>query len=62
MVTMLEIGDRVWFKIGGPIGLVTDIRFHEVQGHQEALVEYYWEKSYWYKSSQLVRTCSPLSK
>ncbi|MBG1269869.1 hypothetical protein [Nostoc sp. WHI] len=62
MVTILEIGDRVWFQPGGPIGLIVETRFHEVQKHQEALVEYYWGKSSWYESSKLVRTCLPLSK
>ncbi|AFY34893.1 hypothetical protein [Calothrix sp. PCC 7507] len=62
MTRILQIGDRVWGTMGGPVGLVIDVRLHEVQGHQEALVEYYWGKSYWYKSDELVRTCLSLSK
>ncbi|WP_448271373.1 hypothetical protein [Nostoc sp. DSM 114160] len=59
---ILEIGDHVWYEIGGPIGLVIDVRIHEVHRNQEALVKYYWGKSYWYKSSDLYRTRSPLTE
>ncbi|MBD2204961.1 hypothetical protein H6G33_04125 [Calothrix sp. FACHB-1219] len=59
---ILEIGDHVWNEIGGPVGLVIDVRRHEVQGYQEALVKYYWGDSYWFKSSELVRTRQPLTE
>lgn len=62
MVTTLEIGDRVWINPGGTTNLVTETRIHPIQRHQEVLILFPWGKSHWFRSDEVYRTCSPLTK
>lgn len=62
MDQFLLLGDHVLTVAGGPIGEVIDLDTHSTELHQLALVEFYWGVAYWYKSIDVVRTHSPISK
>lgn len=61
-VKIFQPGDRVFYQVGAPIGVILEVDFNQSLSAQKCLVKYSWGRKFWYDSTELTKTSLPITK